>query len=205
MKNQLVWDDKENKQVLDLTEKPATKEQVATMEAGGLAASIEKFAKTEILDVPIVAVALGAFGAYVVDKVIVQRVIAPIIADTVLTQAQKDAKVAQYTMLIELGGAVAIAKFGPKLIGKSAANAMAFVLAYEGISGTLTRWLDSVWPKPAAAEQPRLNQARQGMNYGGYYQHPSVMQHGAEQRGSGSMGLAPLNVGGQLGTYAGVF
>lgn len=189
---QVAWDESIGKYVIDITPtKPAEDEHLAKMEASGMAASIEKFGKMEVMGVPVGGVVLGTGLAFVIDKVIVDRLIA----------SQTDAsKAATYAMMADLVAAGVIAKFGPKYIGQSASKYCAFVLAYEAVSGKISEYLDKIWPKPSTTQSQlhqgyqQLAQPMQQIN-GGAWSEPNIMQQ------SGAM----QNTGGNLGIYEGAF
>jgi len=120
-------------------------------------AALDKLANFQVMGAPLGKVAIGTGIAFVIDKVIVDRMIASIMADDSLTAEQQAEKAANYAMGIEAVAAIAIGKYGKKWLGPQTASAVSFVLMYEAFSGKIAEMLDKFWPKStASAEQKRI-------------------------------------------------
>lgn len=187
----MVYDEATGKYVLDITDEQGKvadmgQEKTADMEQGGIAATIEKFGSFKVMDIPLGGVVLGTAGAFLIDKVVVDRLVA--------NQADAE-KAATTAMVADLVAAFVIAKYGHKVIGKSAANASAFVLTYEAISGKIATYLDKVWPTNASASQAQPLRSS--------YEVPQVFEQGMRQSMNQPSGMQ--NTGGALGAYAGSF
>jgi len=189
----IVYDEKTGNPVLDMTDEQGKVAGVgqdrdaAEMEQGGLAATLNKFSGMQVAGVPVGGVVLGTAGAFVLDKVIVDRILA---------KETDPEKAASTAMLWDLLLALAIGKWGGKYIGKETAKSAAFVLTYEAISGKVATWLDGVWPKSSA-------EASQSQPMRAAYEVPQVFEQPAMQPMMQPSGMQ--NTGGGLGAYAGAF
>jgi len=190
----LVFDETVGKYVIDMSaeqgkvETPAAAmAQTAEMEAGGLAATVEKFGNFQVMGVPVGGVVLGTAAAFAIDKIIVDRLIA---------KETDPEKAASTAMIADLVAAFVIAKYGGKIIGKETAKYCAFVLAYEAVSGKVAAFLDEHWPTssaPASQAQPLRT----------HYEVPQVFEQGMRQPMNQFSGMH--NTGGALGAYADSF
>ena len=120
--NKMIFDETKNQYVLtdeDPVENPrAELEQVKAL--GGIA-------KLDVMGLPLGAVAAGTGLAFVVDRLIGERL-------------------ATWGPVANLAVALGVKQFGTQYLGKGVADATAFVLTYEAIADTIQGWIESVWP-----------------------------------------------------------